>query len=376
MARPTTRSRTTGVTSPTIDGVPPSTQTLIPSTINTIQDESEELQALRHENERLRKELAGNSRLTRGTTPNEARAPLAQSSSPATTDPSSESSGNVAQPPPKRQATATHKRMASKELPHRSKRQRDGKFAEPSKYYGKTVKEHQLFRTKLEAVFKVAPNQFATDGAKIYYAATLCDGRALEHWHTLSEQIDMNKITFEKFSSKMLDRIQTASHRAQEAETKYVDARQLPGQNVQDFASYYSSLINNLLEPPSDEAKMRNFIPRLNKPIKTQLAASNSTFRSFDDVVSAASRVEEALQLQRTPANNVYAPRQITRTSFRRDRYPRGETQVRTMRFGHERPAGGRPPTCYNCDEIGHLRRDCPKARSGPNNTPLGQGNA
>ena len=252
-----------------------------------------------------------------------------------------------------------HKRQVSDtaELPSAIHR----KLATPPTYSGKSMSELRLYEAGWKTQF-AAMAPFATEAARVLFAATSLGGEAVIEWGKLSEdERTEHSSTWDLYMAWCMSVISDPTNRRINASKRLKDARQKPEQSVRDLVHYIEDLERDLPYQADDSAKGYRILDALRPELHTEVVRELKDNITRGAVVSTATRHEELLkrsQKQSKPPSTTLSTRPFmpsTRTAQKTTETRTTDTSSTSERFQGE---------CHYCKKKGHKAIDCNKKKA------------
>lgn len=175
-----------------------------------------------------------------------------------------------------------------------------GKPPSPAMYEGRTLMEHRNFERECDIAFRFAPYAYPTDDRKVIYGVSHCRGEARTRWDAHEHTVGKDTSTWAEFIAYLRDGIQDPINRGNDSYQKLAEAQQRPGQTVQSFVTYLENLERDV-EPITPAHRKHNLLNKLAKDVRDQINAFQVTPQTYEEMISAAARIEESIRNDKHP---------------------------------------------------------------------------
>lgn len=174
----------------------------------------------------------------------------------------------------------------------------------PVFYEGKTLEALRNFERECDIAFRSAPYAHPTDVSKVIYGVSYCRGDARTRWDAHERVIGKDKSTWSEFIEWLRDGVEDPVNRGSTAYRKLHEAMQREGQSVQSFVTYIESLEKDVA-PIDSMHRMHNLLNKLSVDVRDQINAFEVAPTNYDEMISAAARIEEHIRKNRNPLANI-----------------------------------------------------------------------
>ena len=243
-----------------------------------------------------------------------------------------------------------------------------------STYAGKSVRDHLNFVRSAETAFRLTPENFPTDEAKILYAMQYLVGEPRDAWYRHQEVVPIETLQWEYFTDYLLNLVEDPVNRQLHSAQSYSEAIQRPGQSVQAFAAYLSTL-EAQLPPYKEEQLVMHFFTKLRPEVRKALSNYQNLPDKRDSLVALAARLESNLREPggatsrrgQTDTRPVRGAAPVNRKVVEHTTLTRTENvPARSNTFTSKMKARS-DVTCYRCQGKGHYSNECTRPPSNPN---------
>lgn len=232
-------------------------------------------------------------------------------------------------------------------------------------YWGNSIREHREWFQSAENAFRLAPRKFRKDSTRIAWSVQSLRGTPATSWFNVVDKMDESKQSWRGLKEFLLNLIEDPENRELDAAQAYADARQRPGQSVQQFNQYLISLESQLDSNYSEAQRRVHLWTKLAPDIRQQITNYQQIPKTRDGIVQLATRIENNRKRQASPHPEVRRSRQ-RRDSAERDRSQAPWRQSGSDSQSSRDTSGLKKPeaSCFFCGIRGHLKADCRKFRS------------
>ena len=224
-------------------------------------------------------------------------------------------------------------------------------------YKGKTIREHQRFRTAIELAHRLL--RIEDDGTRINHALQYVECDARDLWMDQQDAGERSAATWTQFLEFLLDQIKSPEFRQIDIAMRYSRAMQKPDQTVQAFATYLHALEIQIQPPFAEEHLAMTFFTKLRPEIRTAITNNSTSIPMVRrEMVDKAIVVEQGLK-QATSS---------MRPGLRqpRDSESKDRQATKTQEYSHDQPQDERHTDsglsrrrCSYCKKPGHESEDC-----------------
>ena len=255
--------------------------------------------------------------------------------------------------------------------------QADLRVSVPSikEYKGESLAEHEEFVYHCRKVFLASRSRFDCDSAKVVYASTHLVGKPMQAWRQYEQEHGEDTATWEEFVNYLRDLIQHPAVRKTANSIRYHTAKQLDGQSVDEFATYLNRLELELEGGvPKEEHRVSRLLAGLQPSLREEIQKLPNYPNTREELIHMAKLFDESGKQRRGrnargSHHKSYQSRSDSNSSQKNHpshKPHRGARGGRGPRGSHGKRGGyaGKPKgevTCYNCNEKGHIKPDCPK---------------
>ncbi|TID16589.1 Zinc finger CCHC-type [Venturia nashicola] len=238
-----------------------------------------------------------------------------------------------------------------------------------SPYEGKSVRAHRDWTRSAENAFRLAPNTFGTEIAKISYALQFIKGTPYSSWVEKEPSLSEDQLTWEYFRTFLLDLIEDPVNRQLEAMQHYMDSKQGADQSTVSFNSYLMGLESQLDEPYT-ETQLRNHLwCKLRPEIRGMLSNYQEIPKTRDAIVALATRLESNKRKASTSKPSERdQKRRLPQHDAKSGSRPPASSAATNSRLSEAnstpiQPKGGNKDLttiqCFNCRQMGHYANNC-----------------
>nr|POE96137.1 transposon tf2-9 polyprotein [Quercus suber] len=234
------------------------------------------------------------------------------------------------------------------------------KLSKPETFEGKSIVEYQKFIATLQRHFLIneAPGTKMPDRQKILYASDFLGKQPAQRWNNKGDIDVTMDIGWPAFKDFLMSCVADPVNLALATQLRYAKAQQMAGQTVADFGTYFNSLVTQM-PTTVEELHLMAFYNKLIPEIRKALSLQGVLPKTYDELVTAASRVEQSMGTARdTNANSKERKRKTNEES-------KGHANtVKKPRFAENTPKDkDNRNTCYNCGGKGHWAGECTSTR-------------
>ena len=207
---------------------------------------------------------------------------------------------------------------------------------------------------------------------RVAYATGCLDGIPKRAWvKYINDQeadptFDHRAVTWAEFVDFLETSLSDPGTRALDAASKLELLSQSTTETVPEFVDRYTTILADLPYALPDAQRVVNLLTKLRKEIGSTISCQTTLPATFTQLVSTARRVEDS---QRIGGTSAYREP---------DASPRSQPAQPPRQSPARAPANPYARRCYGCGKEGHIRPDCPEARtpapavdSPPAGTPL-----
>lgn len=273
----------------------------------------------------------------------------------------------------------SNKRTADTDI--HTHRQKLLKVRELKTYSGKNLRELMEWRRAAETLFRLRPDGYRTDEAKITHTMQYLEGEPREAWYSHEDRIGEGNTTWLEYIEFLKNLIDDPVGRTIATAEQYHTAHQGTHQATYAFEAYLSSL-ENQLPRLSDEQRAQALLMRVRPEIRRGVMSYRDLPVTRSGMAALCSKVEKTLgrggstlpggNRSQNQASNTGRENHRGRPGPHNGRPSGRRSQSPRKDEGGERK--GRKATqadkCHNCGRPGHFARYC-KAPSNPNREPV-----
>lgn len=251
----------------------------------------------------------------------------------------------------------------------------------PTKFSGRNPDELPSFKEQIRNTFLLAPNAYPTDAAKVAFVANLLQGDA-SNWHASLADDDPRRYDYTAYMESFTKMWGNPLSRDQAAQR--VNGMKQGNRSVAAYATDFRVTIKHL-KGWGEEALLDHFFLGLDSEVRVRLQShNNGYFETLDDMIAAAIRIDHQLNRARLDGrrpqghafrSNPPLARPMVQPQYHDDPMMVDAMQARDRNTAHrptqpQRRYGDAPrqqtnDTCFNCGQMGHHRRNCPKTAQG-----------
>lgn len=242
------------------------------------------------------------------------------------------------------------------------------RLREPPVFKGRTIKEARDFLTALELTFALMPDAYETDASRVLYGVMYLGGEPSEQWHLSHRVGDLEGYTWKQFKQFVQDAVEDPVNRSLTNIVAYETARQKEGQSVSAFATELATL-EDQIAAYTPEQRVQHLLAKLRPELRTDIITYHKVPSKRDDLVSLATRLEQAKRKTGTGGGGGGSQSTHKRNASEAHKgYGKKKRQLSPNRSTAmpERSKGNADSvTCWTCNEKGHYATDCPKKGKG-----------
>ena len=286
----------------------------------------------------------------------------------------------------------------------------------PPDYWGDNRREHREFTQRCRDNFAILSADFTNEYSRIVYAAQYLRGSIYTAWTNHRKHFPAETMTWEEFSTFLLNRIEGKVIRDTNAVQRYDSARQRSNQSIASFDAYLEMLEDDLPEY-TEQQKRDHLLAKMSAELRRHVLLHGAIPATRLELLERAMLVENIAGLhpdkktkrqrdQPSSSSSQKKPRWTDEPTTKRgdDRAPnqrdtetskpKGHSDRQKQGSGRGRGRGGykdssgdrRPATrgdanktgaCFECGAADHWRPDCPRLKkadgpaTGPNRAPV-----
>ena len=165
-------------------------------------------------------------------------------------------------------------------------------------YKGENIKQHSDFVYHCELAYRANRERFASDNAKILFAASHLDGQPLQYWKNHEQEHGEDNTTWLEFKTFLLDLIQHPVIRKTTASINYYNAKQGDSQTVANYANYLVKLEQELDGGiPNEKHRRDKLLAGLTPPIQNELQKYRDYPETREELLQTAIKIEDTTQI-------------------------------------------------------------------------------
>ncbi|EEH10926.1 predicted protein [Histoplasma capsulatum G186AR] len=255
--------------------------------------------------------------------------------------------------------------------------QRKIRLPDPPAYYGNSLHEYNTFIRALERRYKLNPGHYATDQIKVVYASSWLRKTVETTWATKEKELErLNQpFSWDNFKEFLHNDLEDIHGGGFAAAIRFEKLKQQPGQSVQQFASRFNEICENLAVD-REELLTQLFFAKLQSSVRDRIQDYHNLPTNCNELAALAARIEAIYRIHDKRDNSKQGSFN-PRNNHHRDHDSRGT----------KRPSGGSSSNgqrnltpavkltmeerqrrmdnnlCLFCGEAGHILKDCNKTR-------------
>lgn len=222
----------------------------------------------------------------------------------------------------------------------------DFELPPPTTFYGKSIREYQIFVSDLELRFKEQASRYPTEGAKIAYATSYLGENVKQSWN-ISQKEMAQEPTWEELNRYLHSYVEPESDRCQQAAYRLLNDRQ-GNRKFRDWGSRCMEIWEYFDNPAF---RIQLFIETANKEIQKEFARAPKAPHSLADAIEQGTRYENILSREKSRRSRreaathrnvggpIRTPSQQPSTKQKRE-----DERVETRPPGNRSSTGSSPP--------------------------------
>lgn len=241
------------------------------------------------------------------------------------------------------------------------------KAKEPDKYFGKSLKELEIFLRDCRNYIRLEEKSFIDEAEKVHWAVTFVKGDPADSWCRYEKDTyeeNHGNFTWKEFENFLKDYHSDPVNRHITALQKYENARQKENQTAQHFSLYLEELEASL--PPYDEQQRAGHLfTKLKPSLKKDILAKGDIPSTRRGVLALAQRFEGIAKIEMKQQSDSH------KLHYRSDSYRpnrRGDSDSKHKSSGYDHSKNSRSDQ----DHPKHGNSDRPRYVSGANRRPIG----